>query len=131
MKNDFPTAKRPLEYVAFFHFKLSTAEGPAYVFLAVDAFTEFAYSLGIERDENPETVLKNIYFLTENEDFVRHADNGFTIVLEEHENLSPRIEAIIKPMKGKVLFSKGFNNYLSNPVLKSIRDSMMKELGGS
>ena len=124
MKRPFPKAKRPLEYVALFHFKMSTLEGPCFVFVAVDAFSQFAFSLGIERDESPRTILKNIYFLMEQPDFVKYIDLGFTLVLGEHEELSEEINTILKPVKGKLLFSEGFNSYLSNPVLKSFRDSL-------
>lgn len=129
MKQPFPEAKRPLEYVAFFHFQVSTKEGPCFVFVAVDAFTQFAFNLGVERDESPTSILKNIYFLMEQPDFVRYMDLGFTLVLGEHEELSEKIHAILKPVKGELLFSKGFNSYLANPLLKSFRDSMLR--GGS
>lgn len=123
----YPEAKRQLEYVAFFDFELSTMEGPAHIFLAVDAYSQFAFNLGVERDKKPESVLKNIYFLTENEEFVRYMENGFTLVLGEYEELSDRINAIIKPVNGKLLFSKSFTSYLSNPVLISFRDSLMHQ----
>jgi len=126
MKRPFPKAKRPLEYVALFHFQVSTMEGPGFVFVAVDAFGQFAFSLGVERDESPKTILKSIYFLMEHPKFVKYIDLGFTLVLGEHEELSEQIQAILNPVKGRLLFSKGFNSYLSNPVLKSFRDSMFK-----
>lgn len=126
MKRPFPKAERPLEYVALFHFQMSTMEGPGFVFVAVDAFSEFAFSLGVERDESPRTILKNIYFLMEQPDFVKYIDFGFTLVLGEHEELTDQISAILKPVKGKLIFSKGFNSYLSNPVLKSFRESMSR-----
>lgn len=102
-------------------------EGPCFVFVAVDAFSQFAFNLGVERDENPKTILKNIYFLIEQPDFVKHIDLGFTLVLGEHEELTNEINAILKPVKGKLMFNKGFNSYLSNPVLKSFRDSLFRD----
>ncbi|CAN5382819.1 hypothetical protein BH09BAC3_BH09BAC3_13940 [soil metagenome] len=128
MKTPFPEAKRPLEYVALFHFQVSTMEGPGFVFVAVDAFTQFAFSLGVERDESRSAVLKNIYFLMEQPDFVKYIDGEFTLVLGEHEELSDEIRAILKPVKGKLLFNKGFNSYLASPVLKSVRESMFKDM---
>jgi len=127
MKSSFPVATRELEYVAFFHFQVSTKEGPGHVFVAVDAFSQFAFGLGVEPDEKPETILKNIYFLMEDPEFVKHIDNGFTLVMGEHEDLADRIKGILKPVKGKLLFSKGYNSYLSNPVLLSFRDSFSKK----
>ena len=124
--NTFPKAKRQLEYVAFFDFELPTKEGPAHVFIAVDAYSEFAFMLGVEPEKNSKTVLKNIYFLMENEDFAKYLNKGwdFTLVLNQYEELSEEIENILRPVNGKLLFSKSFNNYLSNPVLKSFVNSL-------
>jgi len=61
------------------------------------------------------------------ESFVKHIDKGFTLVLDEHEELTDEITAILKPVKGKLLFNKVFNHYLSNPVLKSLGDSLSKK----
>jgi len=94
--------------------------------LAVDAFSEFAYHLGVEKDESAESVLKNIYLLTENPDFLRHRDKGFTLVLEKHNELSERIYTIIHHENGKLMFNKKYNNYISNPVLKSLLDYFTK-----
>jgi len=129
MKKAFPKATRHLEYVAFFDFQLSTLEGPAYVFVAVDAYSQFAFMLGVEREKNSNTILKNIYFLLENPDFVRYLDEskGFTLVLEDYEVLFDAIGNIIHPANGKILFSKSYNNYLANPVLASMRDSIMRQ----
>ncbi len=126
MKRPFPKATRQLEYVAFFHFQVSTKEGPCFIFVAVDAFSQFAFNLGVERDESPKSVLKNIYFLMEQPDFVKCIDLGFTLVLGEYEELSDQIKAILKPVHGKLLFNKEFNRYLSNPVLKNFRDSLSR-----
>jgi len=119
-------ATRPLEYVAFFSFEISTQEGNCHVFMACDAYLDFVFNLGIEPDKQPETVLKNIYFLLEHPDFVKHLGHGFTLVLEEFQELTPRITRIIDTENGKVLFNKAFNNAISNPVLLSIQNSMRK-----
>jgi hypothetical protein len=126
MKQNFPKATRELEYVAVFDFEMSTLEGPAHIFIAVDAFRDFAFNLGVDRDKNPETVLKNIYFLMENPEFVKHIDNGFTLVLGEYEELSERIQAILNPVNGKLLFNKSFNNFLALPFLKHFSEQSGK-----
>ena len=115
-------ATRPLEHVAFFCFKINTGEGSGFVFLAVDAFLDYAFQLGVERDKKPETILKNIYFLMEHPDFVKHLGQGFTLVLEEFQELAPKIESIIAPEQGKILFNKSYNNLIANPVLLSFRE---------
>jgi hypothetical protein len=120
----FPVPSRPLEYVAFFHFEVRTKEGPGYIYLALDAFRDYAFSLGVEREVTDEMVLRKIYFLMEDPEFEAYADQGFTIVLEEHQNLVDSIQAIIGPLNGKVLFNKAFNNHMANPVLAHFAQTM-------
>lgn len=120
----FPVASRPLEYVAFFHFEVRTKEGPGYIYLALDAFRDFAFSLGVEREVTDDMVLRKIYFLTEDSEFEAYLDKGFTIVLGDHENLIDRIQAIIGPLNGKVIFDKAFNNHMSSPVLAHFAQTM-------
>lgn len=120
-------ATRPLEYVAFVSLAIPTAEGTAYLFLAVDAYMDYIFNLGVEIDRKPETVLKNIYFLIEDPEFAKYLDKGFTLVLEEFEELIDRIDAIVKPVDGKVLFNKSYNNEITNPVLMSLKDAILKK----
>ena len=89
------------------------------MFVAIDAYSDYVINIGVERDDSPETVIKNVYLLSENKEFQAHNTNGFTLVFEEKEELSDRIDAIIKGEGGKVLFNKTFNNYISNPFLLS------------
>lgn len=121
--------KRPLEYVAFFTIEVRTGEGNAHIFLAVDAYLDFVFNLNVERDKSPATVLKNIYQLIEHPDFSKHLGSGFTLVLEEFQELAPRIESIIKPSDGKIIFDKPYNNMLANPVLLHMREMMKRQSG--
>ena len=116
-KSLFPEIKRPLEYVAFLNFKVPTKEGPGFVFMACDGFSELGFQIGVEPNESAESVLKSIYLLTEHKDFVRHIDKGFTLVFDRFEELSERIEAIVKPLYGKILFDKGFHKKIAAPLL--------------
>jgi hypothetical protein len=120
-------ATRPLEYVAFFTFEVRTGEGNGHVFLAVDAYLDFVFNLGVERDKKRETVLKNIYFLLEQPDFKKHLGQGFTLVLEEFQELAPAIESIISPEQGKLLFNKPFNNKIANPVLLTFQKMLSRQ----
>lgn len=117
-------ANYPLEYVAFLNVKVRTQEGLAYMFMAVDSYSGYLFNLEIERDENPETVLKNIYLLTEHKEFSDKNKKGFTLVFEDNENLAPQIETIIKSLNGKIMFNKTYNNFISNPVLYSLLQFM-------
>ena len=118
----FPLATRQLEYVALFTVELSTKEGPAYTYFAVDAYSEFAFHLGVENNDNPENILKYSFLLTENSEFTKHMHKGFTLVLEKYEEMTERINTIINPVKGKLIVNKEYNQYLALPVLKSLRN---------
>ena len=113
-------AKRPLEYVCFFPMTVPTKEGDAYIFISLDVFSDFAFNTGIEKDENPETILKHIYLLTEHPDFIKHIDKGFTLVLHKFKELEPRINNIIKPINGNLIFDGQYVNKIMVPVIKNM-----------
>lgn len=122
----FPKVKRPGEYFAFFTLETQTKAGTAYVFLACDALSGFCINTGIELNENPENILKHIYLLTENPDFVRHMDKGFTLVLDQYEELNERINEILKHVNGKILFDKKFHHHIADPMKKSFSELLNK-----
>lgn len=115
IKNIFK-ASRSGEYVAFFTVQIPTMEGPGFVFLGCDAYSEFGFHTGVEEDDSPANILKHIHLLTEDEKFVIHRDKGFTLVLDRYEELSERIEGIIKPVNGQLLFNKSFHNQITKPM---------------
>jgi hypothetical protein len=125
-KNLFPEITRPGEYVAFLNFQVPIKEGPAYVFLACDGYSEFGFNICVEPDESPATLIKAVYLLTENKDFARHKDTGFTLVFDRFEELSDRIEAVVKPVNGKVMFNKGFHHKIAAPLLSSFSQFVKK-----
>jgi hypothetical protein len=124
--NELPNAERPGQYVAFFCVQMNTKEGPGFIFLAADAFSRFVFHIGVEKDESAESVLKAVYLLSENPDFLRHRDKGFTLVFEKYEELSERIKAIISHINGTHIYNKKYNNNISNPVLKGLLEFMTK-----
>lgn len=114
-------ARYNLEYVAFLHFQMNTIQdGPVHLFFAVDAFSGYAFNLGAEPELNAEAVLKNIYLMCEIPEFREQNTRGFTLVLDDFEAIMDRIEAVIRPENGKVIFNKGYNNFITNPLLISI-----------
>lgn len=118
----FPKITRPGEYVAFFNIMVPTLEGPAFMFMACDGYSEFAFHIGAEQDESPANVIKSIYLLTENMAFQRHKNKGFTLVLDRWEELSERIEGIVKPVNGKVMFNKKFHEKIAAPLLAGMNE---------
>ena len=115
----FPKIDRPGEYVAFVTFSVPTLDGPAYIYLGCDGYSEFAFQISVEPNESAESVIKAVYLLTENKDFARHINKGFTLVFERFEELSERIEAVVKPVNGKILFNKRFHQKIAEPLVSS------------
>lgn len=68
-------------------------------------------------DDSDETILKNIYKLTQDEEFLRFSTSGFTLVLEQYKHLSDRIQSILKPFDAKVMFDKPYNNMITKALL--------------
>ncbi len=122
MINLFPEITRPVEYVAIFNIKLSTMEGPAYAFLACDGYSEFGFQMCVEPDESPASIIKAVYLLTEDKDFARYMNKGFTLVFERWEELADRLETVVKPVNGKIMFNKRFHNKIAEPMLTSFMD---------
>ena len=126
IKDLFPKISRPGEYVALVYFIAPTMEGPAYIFMACDGYSEFAFHIGVERDDSPASVVKAVFLLTENKDFVRHMKKGFTLVFDRWEELSERIEGVVKPVNGKVLFNKKFHEKIAAPLVISMKEFLAK-----
>lgn len=123
---NIPKATRPLEYVCLFPADIPTQEGDAYVFFAVDAFSRFAFNTGVESQLNDFIFLKHIQLLTEDAEFLKHRDNGFTLVLHKFEHLIPSINKIIQPLNGKVIINDPFVAHIVAPFLKSLYQGMGK-----
>ena len=121
-----PKISRPGEYVAFLNFYVPTKEGPAYIFMGCDGFSEFGFNICVESDESPASIIKAVYLLTENKDFVPKMDKGFTLVFDRWNELSERIEAVVKPVNGKILFSKNFHKKIAAPLVLSFSQFAMK-----
>lgn len=117
---------RPLELIAFFKVELRTREGIAHVFLAYDAWQDKLFNLGVERDASEASVLKNIYLLLEDPMFAHYNNEGYTLIMEDFQEFAPRIEAVIKPSNGKMLFDKKYHNELIHPVLKHMASHFRK-----
>jgi hypothetical protein len=114
-----PEISRPGEFVAFLNFSVPTKEGPVFVFMGCDGFSEFGFNICFEPDESPASIIKAVYLLTENKDFVRVMDRGFTLVFDRWEELSERIGAVVKPVNGKILFNKRLHKKISKPLVSS------------
>lgn len=110
---------RPLEYVCLFPADVPTqVDGDVFLFIAVDAYTQFMFNTGVEKDREPHTVLKHIALLMKDKEFMRHRDNGFTLVLHKYQEQKDAIEAIIKPYNGKVIFDDPYLSKIVMPVLE-------------
>jgi hypothetical protein len=113
-------ASRPGEYVALFKIEVPTMEGPSFAYFGCDAYSKFAFNTGFEKNESPENIIKHVYLLTEDKTFVQHSNKGFTLVFDRFEELSERIEGIIKSVNGRLLYNKKFHSQIAKPVRESL-----------
>ena len=118
------TATRPLEYVCLFPADIPTQEGDAYLFFAIDTFSEFVFNTGVENQLNDSLILKHIELLINDPEFIKHRSNGFTLVLHKFEHLIFAINAIIEPFNGKVIINDPFVAQIFEPFLKSMYQNM-------
>lgn len=121
-----PIATRSLEYVCLFPVDFPTQEGDAFIFAAIDVFSEYAFNTGVENQLNDELILKHIELLVNDPEFIKHRDNGFTLVLHKFEHLVFAINAIIKPFNGKVIINDPFVAQTFKPFLKNIYQHLAK-----
>ena len=126
MEESFPIPTRPLEFVALLVVELSTKEGTVYMYVAYDPFLDKLFNLSVEKENNSTNLLKSIYFLADDPMFTEYNSDGFSLILENQEELSKQIETILHPINGRCVFNKAFNNYLTLPVIKSLRDFLKK-----
>jgi|GEM_PF-913167 len=111
-------ANRQLEYIAFKRLMLNTQlEGLVHWYMAVDAFSGYVLFSSVERDDKPETVLKCIYLLTEKPEFLQYADQSFTVVTEEFEDIFPRINSILERVNGKVELNVAMTKEITLPAV--------------
>jgi hypothetical protein len=102
----------------------TTEDGDVFAFFFVDAYNQFLFNTGMERDCKPDTVLKHINLLTQHKEFLRHKGKPFTLVLHKFWELEEPINAIITPLNGKVVFNDTVVAQVVMPVLKVLYKNM-------
>jgi hypothetical protein len=122
MEEPFPVPTKPLEFIALLVVELSTKEGAVFMYVAYDPYLDKLFNLSVEKENNPTNLLKSIYNLADDPMFSQYNTDGFSLILENQEELSKRIETILRPINGRCIFNKAYNNYLTQPVIKSLRD---------
>ena len=119
-------ATRPLEFVSVFQVEMPVADGDAYVYCALDSYSEFLFQTGIERNRNPETIIKHINLLIAHPDFKNALERhkSFKLVLHKFAELTPKINAIIEPLGGTMIVNDAFVAKEFVPVIKHLYSSM-------
>jgi hypothetical protein len=113
-----------MEYIALILFTMKTMEGPGYIFMAYDPFRDLLFNQQVETDDSPQSVLKFVYLLAEDPLFDNNSPEGFTLLLDKHEELAGSMQQILGPLNGKLLFDPAFHHHLTKPVLKRLRQIM-------
>ena len=117
-----------MEFVAVLVIILPTLEGPAYLFMAYDPFRDKIFNQQVEADDSPESLLKFIYYLAEDPLFPTEIKEGFTLVLHKYEHLADRMQRILTPLNGSLLFNEAFHQHLTTPVLKHFEQFLKRRV---
>jgi len=119
-------ATRPLEFVSVFQVEMPTDEGNAYVYCALDSHSEFLFQTGIERNRNYETIIKHVNLLMEHPKFKEALERhkSFKLVFHKFTEITPKINAIIEPLGGKMIVNDAFVAKEFAPVIKHLYSSM-------
>ena len=120
-------ATRPLEYVCLFPADIPTeVDGDVFVFMFVDAYSRFLFKPMMEKDREPQTVLKCIGALLENKDFMQQNKNGFTIVLHKYHDIVLQAKQLVIPHKGNVIVNDAYVTQVVMPVLQRMFEHMKR-----
>lgn len=118
---------KPKEVICLYPMELPTAKGDVYFFMAVDVVSHFVFQLGMEKQNNEDSLLKNIQKLMDNKDFNIHKEQPFTLVLHKYEHLRPKIEAIIQPHKGSLVIDDPYLTQHVAPVMAHIVKNLSQQ----
>lgn len=123
-------ATRPLEYVCLFQMDFPTKQdGDVFVFFAVDAFSQLVFNTGIEKNRSNANVIKHTRLLLEDEKFKKGLTKhkSFTLVFHKFDTILPELDAIVKPLNGKVIISDAYVTKIFTPVMKHFFEYLSKD----
>lgn len=119
-------ASYPLQYVCLFSVDMPTTEGDAFVFMAVDVFSDFVFMTGVENDRNKKNVLKHVKLLVNQKEFKKKLPVPFTLVFHKYEALRKDINKIINPLGGKMIVDDLLVAKVLTPVVKDLFKTLSK-----
>ena len=102
-------------------------EGPAYLYLACDAYSEYGFQLCVKPDDGANSLFVAVFELLEHEDFKKHSGEGFTLVFEHYEELEDSLSRLVASKGGKVIFNAAFNERITRPMRNSLIDFLSKK----
>lgn len=97
-------------------------DGKGYMFMIIDAYSEFMFQVGVERGDDMEHVLKQIQQLLGNKDFNRHRGQPFILVMSDYEEYRNEIEKLIKPHGGTMVVDAAYIKRELAPAVESFLD---------
>ena len=110
-----PTRSR--EVVVFRFVQVPTQEGMAYLFIAMDVFSQFLFQTGVEDHMNEQVFFKHVKRLMKDPDFKKHGKKPFALVIGQFEELDQKIAQLIRPKGGRVVVNQQFVDEQTKDVL--------------
>ena len=90
-------SSRPLELIYFNFLPAQIQEGIAYIFYAIDDYSEFAFLLDTSMEFSHNAVIHNIKKLIEHPNFISKKVNDYTIMASCGHDIEQDIKNIIHP----------------------------------
>jgi hypothetical protein len=120
-------ATRPNEVICFVKVDLNTVkDGKVYMFITMDAYSEFMLQAGVERGDELEYVLEQIQQLLSNTDFNRLSGQPFTLVMNDFEEYRNEIEELIKPDAGTMVIDTAYIKRELGPAIERFLATVAK-----
>ena len=94
---------RPRQLVYFTYLATPVQEGTAYMFFAMDAYSEAVIQLSVEPNNSEEATLRQLNKLMNNKDFKASPKKPFTLMTSCGSDFKNKMQAAILPYKGKLI----------------------------
>ncbi|MCP9201290.1 hypothetical protein MKO06_15375 [Gramella sp. GC03-9] len=93
----------PRQLVYFTYLATPVQEGTAYIFFAMDHYSEFVFQLGVEPNNSEEATLRQLKKLMKNKGFKTSPKKPFTLMTSCGKDFKDKMQAAIRPYNGNLI----------------------------
>ncbi|RYG42074.1 MAG: hypothetical protein EOO01_23805, partial [Chitinophagaceae bacterium] len=92
-----------------------------------EPYADLLMNLAVEMTCDIDTMLKSLFYLTEQPLFQEYSDGPFYVVMDSFENEQERIDKMLALSGGKSLFNRSYHSKLMMTVAKNMADLDQQE----